>query len=205
VVPIVPFNVYLTTGILLSQFEKIMKFYPTNIPEIIIVEPQVYGDDRGFNMETYQLKNFTQAGIETAFVQDNHSGSKQGIIRGIHYQIQQAQGKLVRVVVGEIFDVAVDLRKSSPTFMKWTGLRLSAQNKRQIWVPKGFGHGFYVLSEWAEVIYKVTDFYAPQWERTLAWNDPSVGIDWPLIENQPPLLSAKDSQGRFINELELFD
>jgi dTDP-4-dehydrorhamnose 3,5-epimerase len=156
-------------------------------------------------METYQAQRFAEAGIQANFVQDNHSGSRQGTLRGLHYQIQQAQGKLVRVIAGEVYDVAVDLRRSSPTFGKWLGLTLSAENKRQLWVPPGFGHGFYVLSEWAEIHYKATDFYAPQWERTILWDDPALGINWPLIAGQSVLLSAKDAQGRRLAEAELYD
>jgi dTDP-4-dehydrorhamnose 3,5-epimerase len=172
-----------------------MKITPANIADILIIEPQVFGDERGFNMETYQARRFAEAGIPDLFVQDNYSGSRRGTLRGLHYQIQQAQGKLVRVTVGEIFDVAVDLRRASPSFGKWVGIRLRAEEKRQVWVPVGFAHGFYVLSDWAEVLYKVTDFYAPQWERTLLWNDAEVGIEWPLIDGQAPLLSAKDGRG----------
>jgi len=182
-----------------------MKFVATDLPGVVIVEPQVFGDARGFFMETYQECVFAEAGLPTHFVQDNHSGSRQGILRGLHYQIRQPQGKLVRAVVGEVFDVAVDLRKSSPHFGKWFGLVLSAENKRMLWVPPGFGHGYYVLSEWAEFVYKTTDFYAPQWERTLRWDDPQVGVDWPLVTGQPPLLSAKDAQGAALTEAEVFE
>jgi len=182
-----------------------MKFVATDLPGVVIVEPQVFGDARGFFMETYQESAFAAAGLPTHFVQDNHSGSRQGILRGLHYQIQQPQGKLVRAVVGEVFDVAVDLRKSSPSFGKWFGLVLSAENRRMLWVPPGFGHGFYVLSEWAEFVYKTTDFYAPQWEPFLIWNDPRVGVAWPLVAGQPPLLSAKDAQGQSLDEVEVFD
>ncbi len=183
-----------------------MKFIPyKTLPDVILVEPNVFGDLRGFFMETYQAQHFAEAGINVDFVQDNHSGSRQGILRGLHYQIQQAQGKLVRVVVGEVYDVAVDLRRSSATFKKWVGACLSAENKHQLWVPPGFAHGFYVLSDWAEVMYKTTDYYAPQWERTLKWDDPEIGVDWPLINGQPPLLSAKDAQASPLEELELFD
>lgn len=181
-----------------------MKFIPSSIPGIVYLQPQVFGDERGFFMETYQEKHFTEAGLPTHYVQDNHSGSRQGILRGLHYQIQQAQGKLVRVVAGEVYDVAVDLRRSSPTFGKWVGEYLSAENKMQVWVPEGFAHGFYVTSEWAEVLYKTTDFYAPQWERSLLWNDPQLGIDWPLVNGAPPLLSAKDAQGKPLREAEVF-
>ena len=156
-------------------------------------------------METYQAKSFAAAGITSQFVQDNHSGSRQGILRGMHYQIQQTQGKLVRAVVGEIFDVAVDLRRSSPTFGKWVGTTLSAQNKHQLWIPEGFAHGFYVISEWAEVLYKVTDFYAPAYERTLLWNDPTVGVQWPLVPGLEPVLSGKDVNGKLLDQAEIFN
>jgi dTDP-4-dehydrorhamnose 3,5-epimerase len=181
-----------------------MNFYPTNIPDVILIEPGVRGDDRGFFMETYQAQIFAKAGIDAVFVQDNHSRSRRGTLRGLHYQVQQAQGKLVRVVTGEIFDVVVDLRRASPYFGKWIGLHLSAENKRQVWVPPGFAHGFYVLSEWADFLYKVTDYYAPQWERTLLWNDPAIGIEWPLLNGELPQLSAKDSQGLPFNQLEVY-
>lgn len=182
-----------------------MKFIPSSLPDIILIEPQVFGDERGFFMETFQAKHFAEAGIPTEFVQDNHSRSKQGSLRGLHYQIRQPQGKLVRVTAGEVYDVAVDLRRSSPTFGRWKGARLSAENKLQIWIPAGFAHGFYVLSEWAEVIYKTTDFYAPEWERTLAWNDPKIGIAWPLVNGQAPLLSTKDSQGKLLSQAEVYE
>lgn len=182
-----------------------MRFQPTGLPGVILIEPRVFGDARGFFLETYQAQQFAAAGIQANFVQDNHSGSRQGILRGLHYQIRQSQGKLVRVIAGEVFDVAVDLRRSSPTFGKWEGVYLSAENKHQVWVPPGFAHGFYVLSEWAEVLYKTTDFYAPQWERTLCWDDPQVGILWPLLNGQPPLLSDKDSLGARLDEAELYD
>ncbi|MEW6179368.1 MAG: dTDP-4-dehydrorhamnose 3,5-epimerase [Chloroflexota bacterium] len=181
-----------------------MNFLPTRIPDVILIEPRVFGDHRGFFMETYQQKVFAEHGITAQFVQDNHSGSRRGTLRGLHYQIQQAQGKLVRVVVGEIFDVAVDLRRTSPTFGRWTGEILSAENKRQLWVPPGFAHGFYVLSEWAEVMYKASDFYAPQWERTLLWNDPLVGIEWPLVEGVELLISEKDRAGLPLERAETY-
>lgn len=155
-------------------------------------------------METYQARHFIEAGIPNTFVQDNHSGSLRGILRGLHYQIKQPQGKLVRVVAGEIFDVAVDLRRNSPTFGAWTGEVLSAENKLMLWVPEGFAHGFYVLSEWAELTYKATDYYAPEWERTLSWNDPQVGVLWPLLDGEVPQLSEKDSRGKILTECELF-
>jgi len=182
-----------------------MQITPTSLPEVLLIEPHVFGDDRGFFMETFQARKFVEAGLPTTFVQDNHSRSRQGTLRGLHYQIQQAQGKLLRVIIGEIFDIAVDIRRSSATFGRWVGIFLSAQNKRQLWVPSGFSHGFYVTSEWAEVLYKTTDFYAPEWERTIRWDDPDLGIEWPLLEGQPPLLSAKDAQGKTLREAEIFD
>lgn len=182
-----------------------MQFLPTEIPDVLIVEPAVFGDERGFFMETYREERFNQMGIRVRFVQDNHSGSRQGVLRGLHYQIIRPQGKLVRVVVGEVFDVAVDIRRSSPTFGRWVGARLSAQNRRQIWIPPGFAHGFYVLSEWAEIIYKASDYYAPEGDRTLLWNDPTIGIDWPLLQGLPPALSPKDLQGLALEKAELFD
>lgn len=182
----------------------IMEFIPTEIPDILLIEPKVFGDERGFFMETYQANHFAAAGIPTDFVQDNHSGSRQGTLRGLHYQIQQAQGKLIRVIAGEIFDAAVDIRRSSPTFGKWVGETLSAQNKRQMWIPPGFAHGFYVVSEWAEIVYKTTDFYAPAWERTIQWNDPMLGIAWPTA-NTAPILSAKDAQGIPFLNAEVFE
>ncbi len=182
-----------------------MKFTPTSLPDVILIEPQVCGDDRGFFMEVFQARRFNDAGIHAEFVQDNHSGSSQGILRGLHYQIRHVQGKLVRVIVGEVFDVAVDLRCSSPTFGKWVGHYLSAQNRLQLWIPTGFAHGFYVLSEWAEVLYKATDYYAPQWDRALLWNDPEVGIDWPLISGEHPILSEKDARGKLLRDAEVYD
>jgi len=182
-----------------------MQFNPTAIPDLILIQPQVFGDSRGFFMETYQQHRFQEAGIHAEFVQDNHSGSRRGILRGLHYQIRQPQGKLVRALAGEIFDVAVDLRRGSPTFGRWEGAVLSAENRQMLWVPPGFAHGFYVLSEWAEVFYKATDFYAPQWERTLRWDDPALGIQWPLLPGMPPELSVKDSQGKPLAECELFE
>jgi dTDP-4-dehydrorhamnose 3,5-epimerase len=182
-----------------------MTFEPTKIPDVLIFKPKVSSDMRGFFLETFRADVFSRSGIPGPFVQDNHSGSQQGILRGLHYQIRQGQGKLVRAVVGEIFDVVVDLRRSSPTFGHWVGVLLSAGNKYQIWVPVGFAHGFYVLSEWADVIYKSTDYYAPEWERTLLWNDPALGIEWPLKNGQTPLLSEKDSRGKLLSEAELFE
>lgn len=182
-----------------------MKFIEAGLPGLIIIEPRLFEDERGFFMETYQESRFQEAGIAASFVQDNHSRSKQGTLRGLHYQIRQPQGKLVRVVSGEVFDVVVDLRRGSSGFGRWEGVFLSAENKRQLWIPPGFAHGFFVVSEWAEVLYKATDFYAPQWERTLLWNDPQIGIEWPLIEGLTPLLSPKDLQGKCLKDAEVFE
>ena len=182
-----------------------MQFIPTSIPDVILIKSKVFGDSRGFFMETYRENLFVEAGIPDRFVQDNHSGSQQGTLRGLHYQIRKTQGKLVRVVVGELFDVAVDIRRSSPTFGEWVGEVLSAENKRQLWVPPGFAHGFYVLSEWAEIAYKATDYYAPEWDRSILWNDPDIGVDWPILPDSQPLLSAKDQQGKLLAEADLFE
>ena len=171
-----------------------MRLRPTELPDVIVIEPAVFEDPRGFFMETWHAEKFRAAGLDRAFVQDNHSGSLRNALRGLHYQLGRPQGKLVRVVVGEIFDVAVDLRRSSPTFGRWTGMMLSAANRLQLWVPEGFAHGYYVTSERAEVIYKCTDVYVPEEERTLRWDDPDVGVEWPLGA-EPPILSAKDAEG----------
>ncbi len=181
-----------------------MKFIPSHIPDVVIIEPDVFGDHRGFFMETWQARKFEEAGIDEMFVQDNHSKSAQGILRGLHYQIKHPQGKLVRVVAGKVFDVAVDLRKSSPTFGKWVGEILSAENKKMLWIPGGFAHGFYVMSEHAEFLYKCTDFYEPEYERCLRWDDPNLAIDWPLIEGKPPALSEKDKAGVTLKDAECF-
>lgn len=182
-----------------------MKVIETEIPEVKIIEPKVFGDERGFFFESYNERTFSEAiGREVRFVQDNHSMSTKGVLRGLHYQIQQPQGKLVRVVAGEVFDVAVDLRKNSPTFGQWVGAALSEQNKRQMWVPEGFAHGFLVVSEKAEFLYKTTDFYAPEHERCIAWNDETLSIDWPIPEGESPIVSGKDAQGVFFNSAELF-
>ncbi len=173
-----------------------MKFIETSIPEVKIIEPQVFGDERGFFMETFRTSLFKQHCAERNFVQENHSKSKRGILRGLHYQTENTQGKLVRVVSGEVFDVAVDMRGSSPTFGQWVGVYLSAENKRQLWVPEGFAHGFYVTSEEAEFVYKCTDVYNPQAEISVKWDDPDLAIEWPLDETQPNL-SAKDETGLF--------
>ena len=182
-----------------------MEFIRTDIPDIIQIIPKQFGDSRGFFLETYRLDLFSKIGIPDAFVQDNHSGSQQGVLRGLHYQIRQAQGKLVHVIAGEIFDIAVDIRRSSKTFGKWVGLELSAENKHQLWIPPGFAHGFYVLSEWAEVVYKTTDYYDPDFERSLLWNDPALNIQWPLLNDQPPAVSAKDDNAKPLREADLFD
>ncbi len=182
-----------------------MEFIPTTIPEILIIEPKVYEDPRGFLMETYRDDRFVTAGLPDKFVQENHSRSQKGVLRGLHYQIRNAQGKLVRVIAGEIFDVAVDIRRSSPTFKQSVGIILSASNRRQFWVPEGFAHGFYVLSDFADVIYKVTDYYAPQWERSIQWNDPGLGIEWPLDSSSAPILSQKDLDAKPLTDAEIFD
>jgi dTDP-4-dehydrorhamnose 3,5-epimerase len=175
----------------------------TGIPEVVIFEPKVFGDARGFFFESYNENAFAAAtGLRPRFVQDNHSRSARHVLRGLHYQIRQPQGKLVRVVAGEVFDVAVDLRRSSPTFGQWVGAVLSAENRRMLWVPEGFAHGFLVLSEYAEFLYKTTDFYAPEHERCIRWDDPDIGIAWPLQGD--PVLSAKDSQGAAFKLAELF-
>lgn len=178
-----------------------MEFLPTAIRDVILIQVESYQDARGFFMETYHARLFAEAGLPTEFVQDNHSGSRKGVLRGLHFQVRHAQGKLVRAVVGEVFDVAVDLRQNSPTFGKWVGQHLSAENRNQLWIPPGFAHGFLVLSDWAEITYKVTDFYAPEWERTLLWNDPEVQISWPVLQDSPPVLSRKDAAGRTLQEL----
>ena len=174
------------------------------IPEIQIMAPEVFSDERGFFFESYSKSEFGTLGIDATFVQDNQSGSSAGVLRGLHYQIQHAQGKLVRAISGEVFDVAVDLRRASPFFGQWVGVKLSADNRKMIWVPPGFAHGFYTLSAWAEVAYKVTDYYAPQWERTLRWDDPKVDIEWPLINGQEPILSKKDAEGVLLENAETY-
>lgn len=181
-----------------------MKVTATAIPEVLLIEPRVFGDDRGFFYESFNQKQWReQTGIDRLFVQDNHSRSVRGVLRGLHYQIRQPQGKLVRVVVGEVFDVAVDLRRSSATFGKWVGALLSAENKRQLWVPEGFGHGFVVLSEAAEFLYRTTDYWAPEHERCIIWNDPDLGIDWPIADR--PILSGKDAAGCRFREAEVYE
>nr|WP_315527347.1 dTDP-4-dehydrorhamnose 3,5-epimerase [uncultured Achromobacter sp.] len=180
-----------------------MNATPLAIPEVILFEPKVFGDDRGFFFESFNHRVFEEAiGRKAQFVQDNHSRSVKGVLRGLHYQIQQTQGKLVRVAQGEVFDVAVDLRKSSPTFGQWVGALLSAENKHQLWVPEGFGHGFVVLSDTAEFLYKTTDYYAPAHERCIAWNDPTLAIDWRM--SGEPVVSAKDALGLPFLQAEYF-
>ncbi|HEY9641869.1 MAG TPA: dTDP-4-dehydrorhamnose 3,5-epimerase [Coleofasciculaceae cyanobacterium] len=180
-----------------------MNIIPTEIPEVLIIEPRVFSDHRGFFYESFNEKAFVdKTGVEVRFVQDNHSCSARNVLRGLHYQIQQAQGKLVRVVVGSVFDVAVDLRRSSPTFGQWIGCELSAENKRQLWIPAGFAHGFLSLSEGAEVLYKTTDYYAPAHERCLIWNEPNLAIAWPLTE--APIMTAKDLAGLPLETADLF-
>ena len=181
-----------------------MKFLPTPLPGVLLIEPRVFQDERGFFLESYQKRHFSEAGIPFDFVQDNHSRSCQGVLRGLHYQIQQPQGKLLRVVVGEIYDVALDLRKSSATFGQWFGTYLSGENKRMLWVPAGFAHGFYVTSADAELLYKTTDYYAPQWERSILWNDPALQIVWPLT-GESPILSAKDQAGSLLSAAEVYE
>lgn len=181
-----------------------MNIIPTAIPEVLILEPKVFGDHRGFFLESWNRKTFTQAGLDLDFVQDNHSRSTRGVLRGLHYQILQPQGKLVRVTQGEVFDVAVDIRKSSPTFGQWIGVHLSADNHRMLWVPPGFAHGFLVLSEMADLLYKCTDYYAPEHERCIRWNDPDIGIAWPLGDIETPVLSAKDKNGAWLKDAEVY-
>lgn len=181
-----------------------MNIIETRLPGVMIIEPRVFGDARGFFVETWNARAFAQHGLDMNFVQDNHSKSVQGTLRGLHYQIKQPQGKLVRVTAGEVFDVVVDIRKSSPTFGKWFGVRLSAENKRMLWVPTGFAHGFYVTSESAEFMYKCTDYYTPEHERCIRWDDPDLGIDWPIAQGQVPLLSEKDLKGMSLCSTEHF-
>lgn len=180
-----------------------MKVIATAVKDALILEPRVFGDARGFFMESWNRRSFAQLGIEADFVQDNHSRSSRGVLRGLHYQVQQPQGKLVRVVAGAVFDVAVDLRRSSPTFRQWVGVELSADNQRMFWVPPGFAHGFLVLSETADFLYKATDYYAPEHERSLLWNDPELGIDWPL-DGLTPQLAAKDAAAARLDQAECY-
>ena len=179
-----------------------MNIFPSEIPDVLVLEPKVFGDERGFFYESYNRRAMIEAGIPDDFVQDNHSRSAKGVLRGLHYQIQNTQGKLVRVISGSVFDVAVDLRKSSPTFGKWVGMELSAENKRMAWIPKGFAHGFVVTSDSAEFLYKTTDYWTPQYERSLLWNDPALGILWPL--DGTPIIAAKDAAGLPLAQCEVF-
>jgi dTDP-4-dehydrorhamnose 3,5-epimerase len=179
-----------------------MKTSPTRLPEVLLIEPKVFGDARGFFLESWNEREFEDAGIRARFVQDNHSRSERNVLRGLHYQIRQPQGKLVRVVAGEIFDVVVDIRRSSPSFGRWEGIRLSAASHDMLWVPIGFAHGFCVLSGFAEVLYKTTDFYAPEHERCILWNDPDLRIEWPRVDT--PILSAKDAAGMRLRDAETF-
>lgn len=182
-----------------------MNVISTAIPDVKIIEPRVFGDERGFFMETWNARTFKELGIDAQFVQDNHSLSVKGTLRGLHYQIRQAQGKLVRTTSGEVFDVAVDIRRGSPTFGQWVGEYLSEDNKRMLWVPPGFAHGFYVTSEQAEFQYKCTDYYAPDHERCIRWDDPDLGIRWPEAANEDILVSAKDAEGSHFNTAQVYD
>ena len=179
-----------------------MKIHDTELNEVKLLEPRVFADSRGFFLESYNQRTLAELGIRDTFVQDNHSRSERGVLRGLHYQLIRPQGKLIRAVRGEIFDVAVDLRRSSPSFGRWTGRVLSEENKQMLWIPAGFGHGFLVLSPVAEVLYKATDFYAPQGERSILWNDDRMGIEWPDVGE--PILAAKDAAGSTLNEAEVF-
>ena len=181
-----------------------MNITPTKIPDVLIIEPKVFGDERGFFMETYNQQTFAEHGLTMNFVQDNHSRSRHGILRGLHYQIENPQGKLVRVTSGKVFDVAVDIRRSSPTFGEWVGIELSAENQRQFWVPAGFAHGFYVMSESADFQYKCTNLYAPEHERCIRWNAADLGVEWPLVNAAAPQVSAKDAEGSLLADAEVF-
>ena len=182
-----------------------MIFEPTELPDVITVFPEVFSDARGENWEVYHQGKFSEHGIPYEFIQDNQSNSRRTVLRGLHYQINSPQGKLVRAIKGRIFDVAVDLRRSSPTFGKWVGRILSDRNRLQLWVPPGFAHGFYALSTWAQVSYKLTELYSSEYDRTLLWNDPQVGVNWPLINGKPPMLSAKDAIGIPFEKAEVFE
>lgn len=182
-----------------------MEFMPTKIPDVLLLEPKVIADERGFFMESWHRRRFADAGLDVDFVQDNHSQSGKGTLRGLHYQLPQSQGKLVRVTVGEVFDVSVDIRRSSPTFGSWVGEYLSADNKRMLWIPTGFAHGFYVTSEVAEVQYKCTDYYAPEYEYCIRWDDPEIKIAWPIAEKESLNVSEKDRNGGSLRTVKLFD
>jgi dTDP-4-dehydrorhamnose 3,5-epimerase len=187
-----------------TGIQHLTKFIASDIPDVIVIEPRVFGDERGFFFESFNQRLFREnTGLDPRFVQDNHSRSARNVLRGLHYQVKQAQGKLVRVIAGEVFDVAVDLRRGSPHFGRWVGFVLSAENKRSVWIPEGFAHGFLVLSETADFVYKTTDFYAPEYERCVIWDDPEIGIKWPT--SQTPILAAKDSSGKRLAQAEVFD
>lgn len=179
-----------------------MRVVPTTLPEVLLIEPSVFGDQRGFFFESWNRRAFSEAGVEAEFVQDNHSRSGHNVLRGLHYQIEHAQGKLVRVCAGTVFDVAIDIRRSSPTFGRWIGMELSAENRRMLWIPAGFAHGFLVTSDSAEFLYKTTDYWYPEHERTLLWNDPALAIEWPL--DGPPTVAAKDAAGRPLASADLY-
>jgi dTDP-4-dehydrorhamnose 3,5-epimerase len=181
-----------------------MHLIPTDLSDVVLLEPTVHEDARGFFMESYRRSEFERLGLPIEFVQENHSGSKLGVLRGLHYQIRRPQGKLIRAVVGEVFDVAVDLRRSSATFGQWLGVHLTAENRKALWVPEGFAHGVYTVSEWAEVLYRVTAYYSPEWDRTLRWDDPTVGIRWPLVDGRQPILSEKDFAGTSLEAAEIY-
>lgn len=181
-----------------------MNIIPTKITDVLIIEPRVFGDERGFFMETWNQQTFAELGLDLKFVQDNHSRSGQGILRGLHYQIENPQGKLVRVTSGKVFDVAVDIRRNSATYGQWVGVELSAENHRMFWVPEGFAHGFYVMSETADFQYKCTNLYAPAHERCIRWDAPELAIDWPLVNGEAPKLSTKDAEGKTLNDAEVF-
>jgi dTDP-4-dehydrorhamnose 3,5-epimerase len=181
-----------------------VKVTKSDLPDVLLIEPQVFGDQRGFFFESFNQRKWQElTGIDDAFVQDNHSRSAKNVLRGLHYQIQQPQGKLVRCIAGVVFDVAVDIRRSSPNFGRWVGFELTSENKKMVWIPEGFAHGFVVLSDYAEFLYKTTDYWAPEFERSILWNDSQIGIRWPLVE--PPVLSAKDRAGVAFNEAEVFE
>ena len=182
-----------------------MEIIETNINDVKILSPKIFEDSRGFFMETWRKSFFRNRVADVDFVQDNHSKSTQGVLRGLHYQVRQPQGKLVRVIYGEVFDVAVDIRKGSPDFGRWVGIILTGENKKLFWVPPGFAHGFYVMSQSAEFVYKCTDYYAPEYEKSIIWNDPAIGIQWPLIDDNPPRLSVKDEQGVLLENAEVFE
>jgi len=179
-----------------------VKVVPCTLPDVLLIEPSVFGDERGFFFESWNRRAFSEAGVEAEFVQDNHSRSTHNVLRGLHYQIEHAQGKLVRVCAGAVFDVAVDIRRSSPTFGRWVGIELSAANRRMLWIPPGFAHGFVVVSDSAEFLYKTTDYWYPEHERTLLWNDPALAIQWPL--DGPPVIATKDTAGRPLASADLY-